>query len=60
MSRSMREEGEKLIREGERILQRDVQHALNECDFRLMAATCGHPFPRISLPPLRGKDRMGG
>ena len=35
MSRSMREEGEKLIREGERILQRDVQNALNECDFNM-------------------------
>ncbi len=30
MSRNMREEGEKLIRGGERILQRDVQHALKE------------------------------
>ncbi len=30
MSRNMREEGEKLIREGERILLRDVQHALKE------------------------------
>jgi len=30
MSRNMREEGEKLIREGERIVQRDVQNALKK------------------------------
>lgn len=33
--RSMGEEGEKLIHEGERVLRRDVQNALNEGDFNM-------------------------
>lgn len=33
--RSMREEGGKLIHEGERVLRRDVQNALNEGDFNM-------------------------
>lgn len=36
MSRSMQEEGEQLIREGERIIQRDVQNALRERDFNMV------------------------
>ena len=35
MSRSMQEEGEKLIREGERILRREVQGALDDGDFNI-------------------------
>lgn len=33
--RSMGEEGKKLIHEGERVLRRDVQNALNEGDFNI-------------------------
>ena len=35
MSQSMQDEGKKLIREGERILRRDVQSALDERDFNI-------------------------
>jgi len=36
MSRSMQEEGEKLIHESERILRRDVQSALDDGDFNMV------------------------
>lgn len=36
MSGSMHEEGEQLIREGERILRRDAQNALREREFNMV------------------------